>query len=46
VNPNLVDFAAKLEDVSRAELYTEIAALASLIDYEDVDIPELQPLRR
>jgi hypothetical protein len=46
MNPDLVDFHASFEDVFRAEFYTEIAALASLIDYEDVDVPKLQPLRR
>jgi len=46
MNPDLVDFQASFEDVFRAELYTEIATLASLIDYEDVNIPKLQPLRR
>jgi len=46
MNTDLVDFLAPFENVSRTELYAEVAAFASVVNYENVRIPELQSLRR
>jgi hypothetical protein len=45
MNADLVYFLASFEDVSRAKLDAEAAALASVIDYEDIGVPELEGLR-
>jgi hypothetical protein len=41
MNTGLVDFLAGFEDVARAELDAEVTALASLVDYENIRVPEL-----
>jgi hypothetical protein len=46
MNADLVDFLARFEDISGTELYAEVATLATLINYENVRVPELQTLRR
>jgi len=39
MNTDLVDFLARFEDISRAELYAKVATLATLINYENVGVP-------
>jgi hypothetical protein len=46
VNAGLVGFLTGFENISRTEFDAVIAALASLIDYENVRIPEFQSFRR